>query len=193
MGTERDKVYEGPCLCGNGTFTVDYCNPDHGWPTSTPFWHEYSINCKDCLKKYELIEQGHFIVIVEKLQIAKQQGLTNQWHEHHKALMASPNVKKILASFSCLLNSLGSIAAIFRFLSVARLEDQSLGTFRKKWTGAENWVNRNVSPHDLATVQTLLNLHDEYVNSEVEKLNDLWEATKEQLQYVGEPIYKIRD
>ena len=192
MGTERDKVYEGPCLCGNGTFAVDYCNPDHGWPTSTPFWHESSINCKDCRKKYELMEQGQFIVVVEQLQIAKQQGLTKQWQEHQKALMASSNVRKILASFSSLLNSQGSIAAIFRFLSAAKLEDQSLGTFRKKWTGVENWVTRNVSPRNLETIQELLEVNDEYVNSEVEKLSKLWEASQTLLPYIGEPFYKIR-
>ncbi|MRS02432.1 hypothetical protein EG832_04280 [bacterium] len=119
MGTERDTVYKGPCICGKGLFVVDYCNPDHGWPTSTPFWYETSITCQDCNKLYDLIEQGNAITIVEKKELARQNKLKEQWYRLREDIMRLPEVKEIVRDFVTLLKRQGTMAATHRLLKEA--------------------------------------------------------------------------
>jgi hypothetical protein len=189
MGTERDMVYEGPCICGKGIFAVDYCNPDHGWPTSTPFWYESSIRCQDCNKLYELIEQEKAIVVVEHKEIARQKKVMEQWHQLRDEIMQRSDVKEILMSFVTLLRRLGTMAATHRLLKGANLDYYSLATFRKNWSGPEQWAARNLSPNNLKTVMGLLGITNDQVLKEVTKLDDLWEAANAPLQSLGKPVY----
>jgi hypothetical protein len=185
MGTERDTVHEGSCLCGKGTFVVDYCNPDHGWPTSTPFWYETSIRCQECNKLYELVEQEKAIVIVEKAEIVNQKELVKQWHLLGNEIMQRPEVNEILRSFITLLRQHGTMAAIHRLLQGANLDYYSLATFRKKWLGPEKWVEGNISQGNLKTVMTLLTIKNDQVSEELARLDELWKAANEPLQSVG--------
>lgn len=184
MGTERDTVYEGRCICGKGTFVVDYCNPDHGWPTSTPFWYEFSIRCQECKNQYELVEQEKSVVVVEKAEIVKQNELMKQWHRLGTEIMQHPEVKEILKSFVTLLKQHNSIAAIHRLLHGANLDYYTVATFRKKWLGPEKWVERNISTRDLPRVMGLLSNNNDKILKELAKLDELWKVAKEPLQTV---------
>lgn len=189
MGTEKDKVYEGPCVCGNGVFEVYYCSPDHGWSTSTPFWYESSIRCQDCNKVYELVEQEKSIVVVERKEIDKQNKLMEQWHCLRNEIMQSSIVKEILKSFIGLLKQQVTMAATHRLLTGANLDCYSIATFRKKWQGPEQWVSRNLSPHNLKTVMELLGIKNDQIFEEVARLDKLWEAANAALQSTGKPVY----
>lgn len=65
MGTDRVEAYHDQCLCGSGEVIINFCTPDHPWPTSSK-WFETSVSCSDCLDKYALIEQDNKYVFVDK-------------------------------------------------------------------------------------------------------------------------------
>jgi hypothetical protein len=194
MGTERDEVFKSTCFCGKGSFSVVLCSPDHMWATSSQFSYELSIKCTDCNKTYDLVEQEGQAVIVERTEITKRVKIQEQWHLTNKEIMKRADVIEVLQNFVVFLESLGSIAAIHRFLSKSHLGLHSLGTFRKKWAGAKAWVSQNVRPSNLPTVMEALGKFNEAVSEEVEKSQKLWvDGFNTPLPIVGTPIYKIGD
>jgi hypothetical protein len=192
MGTDRTTVFEGPCRCGNGTFQVDCCSPDHGWPVSTPFWYEPSIRCKECSEKYELQRQENLVVLVEKSGIRKRDQLLREANRIGQTLLSTPEVKSIVADFSRLLNRQVSKAAIYRLLCSVGLEYSSIGTFRKYWKGGEDWVKRHVSMYNLEQVMRVLNVENKAIQEKLKQIESLSEASKEPLPCVGDPIYVIK-
>lgn len=193
MGTDRSKVYEGPCQCGKGTFEVDFCQPDHGWPTSNPYWYETRIRCSDCVKEFELNRQSNRIVVVEKKEIEARKVSAQKGHKIGSDLMKSEKVKKMLDSFEAVLESQKSMAATHRLLTSAGLEHSSLPTFRKNWRGAKSWIKSYVFASSLDKVLKLLNLHDQEILDVVSKIEQLWEESRTPLPHVGEAIYDIKD
>ena|SRR3990172_2621386 len=191
MGTERDTLFEGPCNCGKGSLRVDHCSPDHGWPTSTPFWYETSINCRDCEKRFELQRQGKHFVFVEKSEIAKRTALGEEAYKRGQALLRTPSVKKLLSSFIDMLNHQKSMAAVHRILRDASLEYSSIGTFRKRWAGAESWVKSYLSANDLPKVMKLLHTTDKATLDEVKEIADLWKESQVPPPAFGKPVFSI--
>ena len=192
MGTDRYTLFEGPCYCGKGSVHIEHCSPDHGWPTSTPFWYENSINCRDCNKKLELQNRGKKFVFIEKAEIAKCTAYGKEAHKRGQTLLSTPAVKKLLADLSKLLDDQKSMAAVHRLLAGERLEYYSIGTFRKRWTGAKSWVNSNISTHNLPSVMKLLNVTDKTILNEVKNIAGLWDKSQKQPPKFGKPVFSIQ-
>ena len=189
MGTERDTVYEGPCRCGDGKFHIKFCNPDHGWPTSTPFWYEFSIECKSCDQVYELQQHENRVVVVEKSEIEKEKKLADESHKRWKLLLGSSEVKKILKNFILFIDSQRSMAAIHRFLAARGLEHSSITTFRKHWRSAQDWVDKHVYYFNLPDIMKLVGNNSNEVLNEVRAIKKLSENSKNLPPSVGKPIY----
>jgi hypothetical protein len=192
MGTDRDTVFEGACKCGKGFFQIDYCSPDHGWPTSTPFWYESSIRCITCRETFELQTQGNNIVLVEKSEVRKRQALAEESHKRGQDLFQTPEVRKLLNELTELLNKQKSAAAIHRLLQAADLEYNSVGTFRKRWNGSEAWIKGNVWVHNLPKVMKLLGSNDKVVMTEIKEIEKLSKESQAPPLPIGKPVYTIK-
>jgi hypothetical protein len=190
MGTERDTVYEGPCICGKGKFRIDYCNPDHGWPTSTPFWYELFIKCQACDRIYELQHQGNHIVVVEKAEILKKKHLSDESDKRWKLLLDTSEVKKVVKDFILLLESQRSIAAIHRLLTSAGIEHSSISTFRKSWRGSQDLVKHHLYYFNLPNIMKLVGNNSSTILNEIHEIKTLSKDSESSSPFVGEPIYK---
>jgi len=190
MGTERDTVYEGPCRCGKGKFRIDYCNPDHGWPTSTPFWYELFIKCQACDRIYQLQHQDNYIVVVEKAEIIKKKQLSTESDKRWKSLLDTSEVKEVVNDFILLIESQRSIAAIHRLLTSARIEYSSISTFRKNWRGSEDWVKHHLYYFNFPNVMKLVGNNSSAILNEIKEIETFSKDSKKAPLSVGEPIYK---
>lgn len=193
MGTERDIVYEGPCKCGEGKFQVYFCNPDHDWPTSTPFWYELSIVCKACKQLYELQIHENHVVVVERSEIFKKKQLAKESEKRWSSLLSTVEVKKILNEFISLIEGQRSIAAIHRLLTTAGLEYSSITTFRKKWSSPQGWIDKNVYHFTLSKIMELVGNNSTGVLQEVLIIEKLYKEAQSNPPFLGEPIYTAND
>lgn len=189
MGTERDTVYECPCMCGRGKFHIDFCNPDHGWPTSTPFWYEFFIKCTSCDQVYELQQYENHVVVVEKKEIEKKKQIADESHRRWKLLLGSLEVKKLLKDFIFLIDSQRSLAAIHRLLTAARLDHSSIATFRRRWRSAQEWVDQHVYYSNLPDIMKLVGNNSNDILNEVCAIKKLSEDSERLPPSVGKPIY----
>lgn len=190
MGTEQHEVYRGPCHCGSGQVVINHCMPDHPWVRVTSGWFETSISCESCQSKFELVEQNNNIVVVNKSDIKAKEELRSEWHKRGNNLMAWPDVQKLLKQFEALLNDQPSMAACHRLLKANNFLFETVGTFRKKWQGAEDWIKKNIRPSSLDKLMVLLNQNNQEISQEIMELNSLWEKIQEPFPIVGKPIFK---
>ena len=54
MGTDRWPETSMPCKCGNGTFVITHCEPDHNFVKDHQEWYECQIKCSVCICHYEV-------------------------------------------------------------------------------------------------------------------------------------------
>ncbi len=191
MGTERELEHECPCICGKGKFRIDFCNKDHGWPVSTPFWYEFDIQCKSCSQLYKLEQQDNSIVIVEKKEIEKRQQLAEEYYKRWQKLRMTSAVQKIIIDFVSILEQQPSMAAIHRLLSREGLESSSISAFRRNWRGANKWVESNIYFSKLKTIMKLVNNEDEIILKELDEIENIYKDSRVSLTPFGNPIYKI--
>lgn len=193
MGTDRSNEFSGPCPCGQGTVEVDFCSPDHGWPTSTPFWREAVIQCSDCSKKYVVEDRDGSFVFVKRAEIDKREALSKKAYAIGSALLKGPKASRLIDLFIALLEKQPSMAAAHRLLTGAGLEHSSVATFRREWHGAKAWVNSHVSASDLAEVMGLLGVKDQEIQITLLQIEELMEAASVRAPAYGKPFYTAHD
>lgn len=187
MGTDRIEAYRGKFVCGGGEVVINFCTPDHPWPTQSK-WFETSVSCRDCLDNYSLIEQGKHFVFVKKSDLKVRDEYWSEYLRRGEELLAWPEVIEILEELEGVLENQSSMAACHRLLSAHRLEYYSVGTFRKKWSGASDWIRNNVRVSNLENVMNLIGKREKKVEDELKVLEALYEKYKEPLPIVGEPL-----
>ena len=84
-----------------------------------------------------------------------------------------------------------SVAACHKLLSAHRLYYYSIGTFRKKWSGASGWIQNNIRASNLKNVMKLLGRNHRQIEEELKALEGLYEKHKELLPIVGEPLVDV--
>jgi len=191
MGTDRTTEFEGPCLCGEGTFRIDDCEVDHAWPTATPQWYEGHIHCRNCAAKYELVKRGKRFVLVKRSELQEIDSKRTQAYDAGVHLMARPEVLATLNTFAALLTNQPSMAATHRLLVAEELEYSSVGTFRKGWSGGADWIRRHIKPDNLLRIYQIVNAPRDDLETwlaDVERLNAAAAVTATP---VGEPVYEI--
>ncbi|TES60685.1 hypothetical protein E2P84_44100 [Burkholderia cepacia] len=194
MGTDRSTEFEGPCRCGKGTFHIDECEPDHGWPTATPRWYESRINCRQCGAEFEIEKRGKAFVLVRRSELREIESLKHDAFEASNAFMASTDVTARLASFAAMLDAHPTMAAVHRTLSAAELEYGSVGNFRRGWRGGAAWVQSNVRPSNLVTVYRLLQVPPAElagIKAKITELDRLDAVAYAPAKPVGAPIYQL--
>lgn len=188
MGTDRELEYEGPCKCGGGKYIIEFCEPDHGW--SNKFWYEYGINCKRCAEKYVLNQRGKIFYLVEKKELVRKKKQSEKYQQKSDQLMETEEVETILEKFIDFLDNFPSMAAIHRLLSSEGLEYSSVTTFRKRWNGGANWVERNGYYFHLLEIIKILGITQSNIIEDVNEIKKLSKAADLPPKTIGKPVYK---
>ena len=191
MGTDRSTEFEGPCACGAGTFHIDDCSPDHGWPTSTPQWYEASIRCPRCSKRYELVRRGKRFVLIDRADIAKAGERRAAAHEAAQVLLRQPGVIEAVTQYAEHLDGLPSMAAIRRQLVADGFMPESIVTFRQRWRGASGWLKARLRPWNLPAIYAALGRSADELNASLHELEQLDAAAAVEPTPVGNPIYEL--
>lgn len=198
MGTDRSQIYSSSCPCGCGEITINFCTPDHGWPTRSN-WIEKDIGCPKCSEEFEIVVQRQHYVLVKKLDSEVLQEKAGKLNEQicviYQELKVLPETGELVQKFREVLEEQPSLAARHRFLTSSGLEHSSIATFRKRWTGATEWIQENITLLNLDTVMNALDVRDEKI---VEKLRAAEDLKKQRqailcspLPIVGEPLLKV--
>lgn len=187
MGTDRIEAYRGPCLCGSGEVVINFCTPDHPWPTQSK-WFETSVTCNSCRSEYDLVEQGNSFVFVDKADVENRKALWAEYSTRSDDLFSWPETKKLLKKLEALLDRQPSMAACHRLLSAHNFAYESYSTFRKKWNGASDWMRNNVRTGNLERILELLGKKEPKISKELAKLEALWEKHNAPLPIVGDPL-----
>lgn len=191
MGTDRVEAYHDQCLCGSGEVIINFCTPDHPWPTSSK-WFETSVSCSDCLDKYALIEQDNKYVFVDKNHLKIRDDYGAEYSQRSDDILKWPEVKEILDNLTNILEAQPSIAACYRLLNANGLIVYgTVGTFRRHWSGASNYVRNNVRASSLNNIMKLTGKIVKKVETEVGELEILWEKHNESIPIVGQPLLDI--
>lgn len=192
MGTYRSLEHFCTCLCGSGTFQIDYCEVDHSWPTSRPQWHSPHVNCAACAEKYEIQERSKTFYVIEKEKIRQLELLSHQATVIENELLLSNEVDAIKVKFSHYLSAQKSITAIHRVLSEAELVSMSIGTFRKRWTEPNEWLKSHLRASNLINISSILSLPSEHIAHIVQEIERLRTQAYVQPEPYGDAIYKCR-
>lgn len=188
--TDSINIYKGSCCCGGGEIIITFCTPDHPWRTESK-WFEQSITCKACDEKYCLVEQNKKYILVDKSEVWKRIEYQKEYMARSKVLLSSTNADKLLNYLVELLEQQASIAAVYRLLQTAHLVSESVGTFRKKWNGAENWVRNRLTSSNLPQVMELVGVKDEIILQEIKENEKLWAKSNEPLPYLDKPVCDV--
>ncbi len=187
-GTDRSEVYHGRCLCDSAEVIVYFCTPDHPYPTSSK-WFEHEIKCTSCNATYDLIEQGQGYVFVRRSDLAAHEDISKRYSASCETLMATEPVKSLLKDLVAVIDREPSMAAKHRFLVRNHLVLESYSTFTRKWRGAGDWVEKNVSAGNLDRIMTVLHKQDPGISKDLSRLSELNDLRRAPVPIVGEPLF----
>lgn len=191
MGTDRSREFTGPCICGKGTLEIDYCTPDHSWTVATSEWYETHISCSDCHATYELQQFGKTFYLIAKTELAKIEAKKQELYATAEKLRDEAEAKGLMKALARLLDTQSSLAAAHRLLSAAGLENGSVATFRKRWSGGTIWARDHISGYNVDKVLKLLDIKDAGLESVIAHLKQLWSESKLPPTRVEPPIHKL--
>ena len=181
------EPYRGPCACGAGEVTIDFCTTDHPWLTKSRGF-KTSITCGSCRSKYDLIEQNNQFVFVRKSDVKQQQVLWSEYWQRSEDLLNAAETRELLNELGTFLDRQPSAAACHRLLHEHDLAYESCATFRKRWTGGDDWVRSHIHASDLREVLELLGKKDLTISHRLSELETLFQQHKAPLATVGKPL-----
>ena len=187
MGNDRIEPYRGPCACGAGEVTIDFGTPDHPWLAKLKGF-KTSITCGSCRSKYDLIEQNNQFVFVRKSDVKQQQALWSEYWQRSEGLLKTVEIRELLSDLGAFLDNQPSVAACHHLLHEHDLVYESSATFRKRWTGGDDWVRSHIHASDLREVLELLGKKDPRISDQLSDLEALLQQHKVPLATVGKPL-----
>jgi hypothetical protein len=180
--TDTIETGRRACRCGKGE-VVDYEEgPDHLWPSGQ--WRRYSrIECPECDAKYRLSGNGF---VLRSDWEARDQEQRAVW-EKELEFLKSPPVAAVFERLAKRLNEQPSVAAAHRLLSRHGLTHESLNTFRKRWSGGEEWVRRHGDSYLLGRLREIGAMNKEKhpaIIAEMDRLKALHDSAMRELPLV---------
>ena len=191
MGTDRSIEFQGPCLCGRGTFRIDDCEVDHSWPTATPQWYESQINCAECSERFSLQKRGNRFVLVENTILREREQRKQTVADRANSILSDENVRAAIHQFEGMLNAQRSVAAVYRKLNEAGLAHCTEGTFRRHWRNAHVWLEQHAKPNALVQIFEAINAPTNQLKSMLIELNALEEHASQLAEPYGEPVHVL--
>lgn len=155
MGTDYDE-FRKTCPCGQGKIRVGCSSPDHGWPSVYSVQWDANIECPDCQQIYMVDGTDQTMRIVRCADMAAVAARRGVYEAACKQFMASPAMATLKQDCAAHLSSMNSVSAIFRYLEANSLAGYAIGTFRKRWQGASDWADQNISVWNAGRIAGLL-------------------------------------
>jgi hypothetical protein len=171
MGTDTTEETMS-CPCGAGTVMITTSTPDHAWVSSYNVHHSVEIICRECSSQYQVNNTR----IVRRSDYAQHATAKNTADEAQKQFSKSAPVESIRTDFGIYLDTLPSVAAIYRYLSGHGLEGHSIGSFRKHWRGGGPWAQQHVSTRNLPKVLGLLGRDPQEFADDLLRIKNLEDA-----------------
>ncbi len=84
------------------------------------------------------------------------------------------------------------VAAVYRLLSSAGLEHYSVGTFRRHWTGAKDWIKNCARPSTLVQMYELVGMSTQRLETMLGELSALEKHAAQPTEPYGEPVHVLR-
>ena len=191
MGTDRSIEYQGPCLCGCGTFRIDDCEVDHAWPTATPQWYECHIDCPTCSEQFAFQQKGNRFVLIEQSVLKERQCRDQVAKDKAAAILSDEEVRSVIKKFEVLLGAQSSVAAIYRVFSGAGLENCAEGTFRRHWQSPRDWTKSWAKPKSLPQIFGVVGTSTERLSDMLSELSALEKHASQPPEQYGEPVYVL--
>ena len=192
MGTDRTRIFDGPCPCGNGKIVIDHCTPDHGWPVANPVSYEARIACAACKKRLEIEQRGKAFVFVERAQLEAQAGTVATIGTELDGIMQEQKVQSALDQAKVVLDSQPSKAAIYRLLNANDLVHSTQATFTRKWLGAASWMLHEVRPANVTRYFKIAGIDLPEISSQLSELEKRLSDASAPLEPL-ETIYELGD
>ena len=190
MGSDCSDLHRGPCLCGQGVFLVEECEPDHPFAKASQRWWRSTIECARCQEEYRLIEYGKDIVVVRNADIGDRSAIENRYLEKQKEFVARPDVRALLDEFAQRLDTFRSKAEVYRFLSGAGFFVRSQAHFTRHWNGGTEWVKSVRSSKHIHLIMNALGRSHPEISKALAGV-DAFRQTLEPLPRVGQPVARI--
>lgn len=141
MSTDDVTEHHVPCVCGGGTILITTTIPDHPWAKDHQASSCYEIQCPACREVYVIRGCDVVKLSEQAAAMAAERALSNARDEFASS-SAMAELKNAIVRH---LEGLSSITSVYHFVTDNNLHTSSIGTFRKHWTNAHDWVARNVS------------------------------------------------
>lgn len=191
MGTDRDLVYEGPCSCGKGKYIVNFCTPDHPYAKDDQYSYELEITCRECSQKYILEVRGYKTFRMLKSEVEKRRKIEQLYHNKGRQIMEYAKKKGYLEAVKEKIEQLPSVASIYRALKPFLSIYQTEATFRKHFTDAGKWVDRNIFAHDMEGVTRFLGIKDKELTAMLDEMEKLGELSRQAAPVVEPAICDV--
>lgn len=191
MGTERFEIYKGPCSCGKGEYIVDECCPDHPWAKPHQTWYDQTITCPECRNVYSLEKIDGKIYLVLNSEKRKREAISEKWHDKIKKIKERFESKGHLEALERKIDSMPSMAAIYRELDPVIHFHHSISTFRNHFKAASNlreWIGWNIHYWSFLSILNWLGRQDSELEKLVDEANRLSNDSKEPLPVIEPAI-----
>jgi len=196
MGTERFEIYNGPCSCGKGEYIVNECFPDHPWAKPHQTSYERNITCPECGNVYSLEEIDGKIYLVLNSEKRKREAISQNWHAKIKEIKEHFESEGHLEALERKIDSMPSMAAIYRELHPVIHFHHTLSTFRKHFKASitvKGWIEENIHYWHLKAVLKWLGRKDPVLENLVREARQLREDSQKNLPVIGHAICNIRN
>ncbi len=178
MGTDRVQEYAGSCDCGSGRYVVNFCTPDHPYPTQSKWW-ECNIECSTCSDTYTLEVRGNQVVQIRKADVQEADRRMREWAKAQDAAFTA--AKGYITEFANRLREEPSVAAVYRHVKSSGLFPPlaTEQTFRRHWREArspETWIRRNLRLERIPVFLRFLGREDKALEAQVGDVEKMWAA-----------------
>jgi len=196
MGTDRFEIYKGPCSCGEGEYIVEECCPDHPWTKPHQKWYDRTITCSACRNEYSLEKIDGEIYPVLNSEKRKREAIREKWHDMIKKIKERFESEGHLEALERKIDSMPSMAAIYRELNPLVHFHYGLSTFRKHFKVShtvKGWIEENIHHWHLKAVLKWLGREDPVLENLVREAKQLREDSQKNLPVIGPAICNIRN
>jgi hypothetical protein len=131
-------------------------------------------------------------VLIEQTVLCERQQRKQVAENRADAIRSDQEVRSVIDRFEALLGAQRSVAAVYRVLSGAGLENCAEGTFRRHWQSPQAWTQNWATPKSLLQIFDVVGASTERLNAMLSELRVLEEHASQPPEQYGEPVYVLR-
>lgn len=167
------EIGRGPCPCGEGLITVEWCIPDHPWAKESQAWYRSKLVCENCEEEYGFFGRSHGkpdrLVLISYLEEIRR--ARDQWYQKLKEIESSPAFRALAVALDERLARERSAAARYRLLRDSGLAyGMSLPRYRRH--------GYTLEPDGIASALQLLGIQSSELLAKQAEVERLWKQSQ---------------